>query len=72
MAPVQHLMTITRLGEGVGAGQWVPDLASISVGALSLTALAAVLVFWRRLDILIVLPIMALAGLGWSLATGAI
>jgi hypothetical protein len=37
-----------------------------------LTALAAALVFWRRLDLLIVLPLMALAGLGWSLAVGAI
>jgi hypothetical protein len=41
-------------------------------GAIVLTALAAALVFWRRLDLLMVLPIMALAGLGWSFATGAL
>jgi chromate transporter len=63
---------VTRVGTPGGPGLWMPSAASIDVGAVALTALAAVLVFWRRLDLLIVLPLMALAGLGWSLASGAI
>jgi chromate transporter len=63
---------VTRVGTPGGPGLWMPSAASVDVGAVALTALAAVLVFWRRLDLLIVLPLMALAGLGWSLASGAI
>jgi chromate transporter len=63
---------VTRVGTPGGPGLWMPSAASVDVGAVALTALAAVLVFWRRLDLLIVLPLVALAGLGWSLASGAI
>jgi chromate transporter len=63
---------VTRIGIPGGPGLWLPTAASVDIGAVLLTALAAVLVFWRRLDLLIVLPLMALAGLGWSLAAGAI
>jgi chromate transporter len=62
---------VTRTGTGA-IGLWVPTAASVDWGAIVLTALAAALVFWRRLDLLMVLPIMALAGLGWSFATGAL
>jgi chromate transporter len=54
------------------AGIWVPDPASFEPGALVLTGLAALLVFWRRLDLLLVLPLMAMAGLGWSAAAGLV
>ncbi|MGP1355553.1 chromate efflux transporter [Roseicyclus sp.] len=60
---------VTRTGSG-GIGLWVPTAASVDAGAILLTILAALLVFWRRLDLLVVLPIMALAGLGWSYASG--
>jgi chromate transporter len=63
---------VTRVGTPGGPGLWMPSAASVDVAAVALTALAAVLVFWRRLDLLIVLPLVALAGLGWSLASGAI
>jgi chromate transporter len=52
------------------AGIWRPDPASVDPGAIALTALAALLIFRLRLDLLAVLPLMALAGLGWSLAAG--
>jgi chromate transporter len=54
------------------AGIWVPDPASFEPGALVLTGLAALLVFWRRLDLLLVLPLMAMAGLGLSAAAGLV
>jgi chromate transporter len=63
---------VSRVGAPGGPGLWLPTAASVDIGALVLIALAAALVFWRRLDLLTVLPLMALAGLGWSLATGAI
>jgi chromate transporter len=63
---------VTRTGVPNGPGLWLPTAASVDIGAVILTALAAALVFWRRLDLLIVLPLMALAGLGWSLAVGAV
>jgi chromate transporter len=63
---------VTRIGTQGGIGLWLPTAASVDMGAVILTALAAALVFWRRLDLLIVLPLMALAGLGWSFATGAV
>lgn len=53
-------------------GIWFPEAGTVDIGAIILTLLAAILVFWRRLDLLVVLPIMALSGLGWSYATGAI
>ena len=63
---------MTRTGSPGGVGLWLPQAASVDIGAVLLTGLAAALMFWRRLDLLVVLPLMALAGLGWSLATGAI
>jgi chromate transporter len=60
---------VTRVEAGI-VGLWVPTAASVDTGAILLTILAALLVFWRRLDLLVVLPIMALAGLGWSYAAG--
>jgi chromate transporter len=63
---------VTRVGSPGGVGLWLPQAASVDIGAVILTGLAAALVFWRRLDLLLVLPLMALAGLGWSLATGAL
>ncbi|AHM04419.1 Chromate transport protein ChrA [Roseibacterium elongatum DSM 19469] len=49
---------------------WLPDTASWQPGALILTALAALLILWRKLDLIVALPLMALAGLGWGLANG--
>ncbi len=46
---------------------WTPEWGTLLPGALVLAALAAALLLWRKLDLLIVLPIMALAGLAWSL-----
>lgn len=63
---------VTRVGDPGGLGLWLPTATSIDIGAVILTGVAAALVFWRKLDLLIVLPIMALAGLGWSLAIGAV
>jgi chromate transporter len=63
---------VTRIGTQGGIGLWLPTAASVDMGAVILTALAAALVFWRRFDLLLVLPLMALAGLGWSFATGAV
>jgi chromate transporter len=53
-------------------GLWLPEAGTVDLGSIVLTALAAVMIFWRRLDLLVVLPLMALSGLGWSYATGAI
>jgi hypothetical protein len=52
------------IGTPGGPGLWLPTAASVDIGAVILTALAAALVFWRRLDLLLVLPLMALAGSG--------
>jgi chromate transporter len=61
---------VTRTGQVGGAGLWLPDWTSFDAGAVGLTAIAAALVFWRKLDLLLVLPLMALAGAGWSAAAG--
>ncbi|MCU4652597.1 chromate efflux transporter [Roseibacterium sp. SDUM158016] len=58
---------VVRMGE---AGLWLPVPATVDPGALLLTILAGGLIFWRRLDLLLVLPLMALAGLAWSYAAG--
>ncbi len=62
---------VNRTGTGA-VGIWLPEAGTVDLGAIVLTALAAVMIFWRRLDLLVVLPLMALSGLGWSYATGAI
>lgn len=62
---------VNRTSLGV-ATLWLPDPATWQPAALVLTALAALLMLWRKLDLLIVLPIMALAGLGWNLVAGTI
>lgn len=51
---------------------WLPELASVSPGALALTALAAWLLVGRGMDLLKLLPVMALAGLGLHLAGSAL
>ena len=58
-------------GARTPTGLWVPDLASVDPVALALSGLAAVLLLWRRLDLLVVLPIMAAAGV-IAAALGAI
>ncbi|MEM7723719.1 MAG: chromate efflux transporter [Pseudomonadota bacterium] len=49
-----------------------PDWATLLPGALILSALAAALLLWRKIDLLIVLPIMAGAGLLWQFAGGGV
>lgn len=53
-------------------GLWMPDLATVNLQALVLSALAAVLLLWRKMDLLIVLALMALAGIGISYAVAGI
>jgi chromate transporter len=53
-------------------GLWVPDPASFSLTALLLSALAAALLIWRKLDLLVVLALMALAGIAAQAVTTAI
>lgn len=48
----------------------VPDLSAVSLPALILSGLAAALLLWRRLDLLVVLPLMGLAGAALSLISG--
>ena len=50
----------------------LPTLGTIIPGAVILSALAAALLLWRKIDLLKVLPIMALAGLGYGFLTGAV
>ena len=54
------------------AGLWVPDIATLSLSALALSALAAALLIWRKLDLLWVLAAMALAGIALAAATTGI
>lgn len=54
------------------AGLWVPDIATLSLPALALSALAAALLIWRKLDLLWVLAAMALAGIALAAATTGI
>ena len=51
---------------------WLPTLATLSLPALVLAGLAAGLLLWRRMDMLIVLPLVALTALGWHLTLGGI
>lgn len=50
------------------ASLWLPDLATLSPGALVLALLAGWLLIRRKLDLLLVLPLMAGAGALWMLA----
>lgn len=49
-----------------------PEWTTLLPGALILSALAAALLLWRKMDLLIVLPIMACAGLLWQFAGGGV
>jgi chromate transporter len=49
-----------------------PDVASLLPGAVALAGLAAALLIWRKMDMLVVLPMMALAGLAWQFAGGGV
>ncbi len=44
----------------------VPALDGLSIPALALSAIAAALLLWRKIDLLLVLPIMAVAGIAAS------
>jgi len=50
----------------------LPVASSLLPGAVILSGLAAGLLLWRKIDLLIVLPIMALAALAWQFAGGAV
>jgi len=50
----------------------VPVWATVLPGAVILSGLAALLLLWRKMDLLKVLPIMALAALAWQFAGGAV
>jgi len=51
---------------------WLPEGATWQPDAVVLTGLAALLILWRKLDLFLALPLMALAGLGWRFASGAL
>ncbi|MBY6201099.1 chromate efflux transporter [Maritalea mobilis] len=51
---------------------WLPEAATWQPDAVVLTGLAALLILWRKLDLILALPLMALAGLGWRFASGVI
>ena len=53
-------------------GLWVPDPLSLSIPALTLSGLAAALLLWRKIDLLPVLGLMALAGIVLSAIVGGI
>lgn len=53
-------------------GLWMPDLATLDPAAVTLSALAAALLLWRRLDLLITLALMGAAGIGVSYALAGI
>jgi len=50
----------------------LPVVSTLVPGAVLLSLLAAGLLLWRKIDLLIVLPIMAVAALGWQFAGGAV
>lgn len=50
-------------------GLWVPDPATINLVAIALSALAAALLLWRKLDLLIVLAVMGVVGIAASYAS---
>ncbi|GAA5065965.1 chromate efflux transporter [Roseibacterium beibuensis] len=51
---------------------WLPEGATWQPDAVVLTGVAALLILWRKLDLILALPLMALAGLGWRFASGAL
>ncbi|ABD54143.1 chromate efflux transporter [Jannaschia sp. CCS1] len=53
-------------------GLWMPDVATINLAAIALSALAAALLLWREMDLLRVLAVMAVAGIGFSYAVAGI
>ncbi|MEM9756587.1 MAG: chromate efflux transporter [Pseudomonadota bacterium] len=58
---------VARVSVGPAA-LWVPDWATFQPGAFLLIGLAALLLFWRKMDLLVVLGLLALAGIGWRFA----
>ena len=60
-----HLATQVTLGP---AQLWLPDPATVDLGAILLAGLAGWLLLHRKWGLLSVLGTMALAGAGWSLA----
>ncbi len=53
-------------------GLWLPDLATLSLPAIALSALAGALLIWRKMDLLAVLALMALAGIAVNAVTSGI
>ncbi len=68
-----HVMfgTVTHLEIGPGRAA-VPVFATVVPGAIALSCLAGALLWWRKMDLLVVLPLMALAGFLWQFAAGAL
>ncbi|MEM9319261.1 MAG: chromate efflux transporter [Pseudomonadota bacterium] len=60
---------VTRITAGPVA-LWMPVWPSIEPGAFVLSTLAAILLLHRKMDLVQVLAIMAVAGIVWQLATG--
>jgi hypothetical protein len=59
-----------HLGARAGPGPLAAGPASLDPARWCSRGSPRLLVFWRNLDLLLVLPVMALAGLGWSHAAG--
>lgn len=60
--------TVTRNDIGL----WMPELATVNLLAVSLSGLAAALLLWRKMDLLVVLALMGGAGIVASYAISAI
>ena len=58
-------VVFAEVGSVTRFGIAMPDWATLQPGALVLSAIAGALVLWRRLDLMVVLPIMAGLGLAW-------
>ena len=55
----------------VGLFRWfVPDVATLDIGALALAIVAALLVFWRHVNLIAVIGIMAALGIAARLTIG--
>jgi len=55
----------------VGLFRWfVPDVATLDIGALALAIVAALLVFWRHINLIAVIGIMAALGIAARLTLG--
>jgi chromate transporter len=46
---------------------WTPTIGSLDLGSVVLACLAGALLLWRKMDLLLVLPILAIAGLAWQM-----